>query len=153
MEFLSVGSGRVQHGVRRGALLRRFAAVGVFAFSEQGDGFVPVLHLGQRDGLQDVPADEVFQIGDADVGAVHRGGLRQEAVEQIALFRRLHGDRETQVFRRLFGNGRNGGDRRAGMAEHDILDVLCPDGGEAGQGARTGGGADGGGGAFQQAAA
>jgi hypothetical protein len=39
------------------------------------------------------------------------------------------------------------------MAEHDILDVLCSNGGEAGECTGTGGGANGGGGAFQQAAA
>ena len=42
--------------IGRDALLRRLASVGIVALGEQRDGLVPVLHLVERDGLQDACA-------------------------------------------------------------------------------------------------
>ena len=46
--------------------------------------------LGDRDGLQDVPPDEISHERQADIGAVDRARLGQEPVEQIGVFRGLH---------------------------------------------------------------
>ena len=54
-----------------------------------------------------------------------------------------------EVLGGLFGDGGDRGDRRAGVLQHDVLDVLRPDGGEPGNGARS----DRGAGGLQQPAA
>jgi len=40
-------------------------------------------------------------------------------------------DGEAEVFAGLFGDGGDRGDRRAGVLQDDVLDVLRPDGGKA----------------------
>ena len=137
MEFLPIRRGGINHRERRGALLRRFAAVGIFAFGEQRDGLLPILHLGDRDALENIPADEIFLIGDADIRAIHRTRLRQESVQQVGLFGCLHFDLEAEVLAGLLGDGGNRGDGWAGVTDDDILDCLCPNGRESGHRARS----------------
>ena len=43
---------------------------------------------------------------------VDRARLRQEAVEQVGVFGRLHADREAEILARLLGDLRDRGDRR-----------------------------------------
>ena len=64
------------------------------------------------------------------------GGWSSRAGEDI---RRLHLHRKAEVLARLFGDGRDRGDGRSGVAQDDALDVLCPNGGEAGDGPRSDG--------------
>ena len=68
-----------------------------------------------------------------DIPDIDRIRLRQEAVEQVGVFGRLHADREAEILACLFGDLRDRGDRRPGMAQYDILDVLRPDRRKPGQ--------------------
>src|SRR4051794_9938707 len=135
-EFLAIGPGRVEHGVRRHTLCRGLAAVRIDTLREQRDHLVPVLELADRDRLQHVAADQVFQKDDADVADIDSTRLREKPIQQIGVFGRLHADREAQILARLLGDFRDCGDRRAGMPQGDVLDVLRPDCRETAQ--RTG---------------
>ena len=46
---------------------------------------------------------------------VDRAGLREEAVEQVGVLGRLHVHGKAEVLGRLLCDGRDGGDRRAGV--------------------------------------
>ena len=104
--FWPSGTGGVDHRVGRHALLRRLASVGIVALGEQRDRLVPVLDLADRDRLQDVPPDQVAQEHDADIGAVERTRLRQEAVQQVGVLHGLHVHGEAEVLGRLLGDAR-----------------------------------------------
>ena len=62
---------------------------------------------------------------------VDRARLRQEAVQQVGILRRLHAYGEAQILGRLLGDQPDCGYRRTGMPQHHVLDVLRPDGGKS----------------------
>ena len=124
--------GGIQNHGRRDALLRCLAPVRILTLGEQRHRLVPVFEFRQRNGLQHVTPDQIAHIRQADVGAVDGAGLRQEAVQQISVFRCLHLHRKPQILGRLLGDRWNRGHRRTGMMQHHVLDVLRPDGREAG---------------------
>ena len=66
-----------------------------------------------------------------DVADIDGARLRQKAIQKIHAFSRLHADRKAEILGRLLGDLWDRGNRRPGMMQRDVLDVLRPDRREA----------------------